>query len=210
MPTAMLRVLIALLLAVLPLTVRGADNNMLYVEYRLAGKQINADSFDAQPKKVWRIGTDYLRFEDAPNPLTKIHGIIIVAEPDIWVVDRNTNKAQHTVDPGPNYKVHFPLFASESSAKLRELEFGSELEYFRKNGAKELPAQEVDGFKCKLLRLEIEDRQVTLFFKTDDTPFQVTVKSPEYEYAMRFQRYESNRKPDKSLFQLPPGVQVQN
>ena len=60
----------------------------------------------------------------------------------------------------------------------------------------------------KLLRLEIDDREVTLFLKTNDTPLQIVVKSPDYEYAMRFLRYEPDRKPDKSQFQLPPGVQL--
>jgi hypothetical protein len=203
------RFLISLLLLLFPLAA-AADEKMLYVEYRLVSKQIAADSFDAQTKKVWRIGKDYLRFEDAPNPQTKIHGLIIVAEPDIWIVDRNTNQAQHTVDPGPIYKIHFPLFASETSEKLRGLEFGRELEYFHDNNAKELAAEDVDGFKCKVYRLEMDDREVTLFVKTDDTPLQVVVKSPEYEYALRFLRYDPNRKPDKSLFQLPPGVQLKN
>src|SRR5258706_14812758 len=119
----------ALLFLLLPLTAQAVEDRMLYVEFQLAGKQIAADSFDAQTKKVWRIGANYLRFEDAPNPQTKIHGLIIVAEPDIWIVDRNTNQAQHTIDPGPNYKIQFPLFASQTSPKLRGLEFGSELEY---------------------------------------------------------------------------------
>lgn len=205
----MLRILALLLLPCIALAARAADDKMLYVEYRLAGKQIEADSFDAQIKKVWRIGTNYLRFEDAPNPVTKIHGLIIVAEPDIWIIDRNANQAQHTVDPGPNYKVHFPLLASESSEKLRQLEFGNELQFFRDNSATELPAQEVDGIKTKPLRLEIDGEEVTLYVKTDETPLQVTVKSPNYEYTMRFIRYEPDRRPDKSLFQLPPGVQLQ-
>ena len=197
------------LLLLLPLTVQAADDNkMLFVEYRLVSKQIAADSFDAQPKRVWRIGMDFLRFEDAPNPQTKIHGLIVVAEPDIWIADLNTNQAQHTVDPGPIYKIHFPLFASETSEKLRQLEFGHELEFFHDNHAKELASQDFDGFKCRVYRFETDDREVLLFVKTDDTPVQVVVKSPEYEYAMRFLRYDANRKPDKSLFQLPPGVQL--
>lgn len=206
----MSRFFIALLFLFPPLAAQAADNKMLYVEYRLVGKQIAEGSFDALAKKVWRIGDNYLRFEDAPNPQTKVHGLIIVAEPDIWIVDRNTNQAQHTVDPGPNYKIHFPLFASETSEKLRALEFGRELDYFHENDAKTLPAQDVDGFRCKLLRLEIDDREVTLFLKTNDTPLQIVVKSPEVEYAMRFLRYEPDRKPDKLLFQLPPGVQLKN
>jgi hypothetical protein len=204
----MTRILAALFLFLLPIAAQAADDKMLYVEYRLAGKQIAADSFDAQTKKVWRIGQKYLRFDDAPNPQSKVHGLIIVAEPDIWIVDRNINQAQHTIDPGPNFKVHFPLFASEKSEKLRQLEFGRELEYFRENDARELPAQDVDSVKCKVLRLDIEDREVTLFLKTNDTPLQITVKSPDYEYAMRFLRYEPDRKADKLLFQLPPGVQL--
>jgi hypothetical protein len=207
----MLRLLIACLLTLLPLKiVVAAEDPMLYVEYRLTGKQIAADSFDAQIKKVWRVGMNYLRFEDAPNPQNNVHGLIIVAEPDIWVVDRNTNQAQHTVDPGPHYSIHFPVLASEPSPKLKELEFGHELEYFQQNGAESLPVEEVDGIKCKRLRLQIDGRVITLYLKTDDTPFQVAVRSPQYEYAMRFLRYEANRKVDKSLFQLPSGVQLQN
>jgi len=206
----MKRSLISLLFLLVTFAAQAADDQMLYVEYRLTGKKIAEGSFDAQVKKVWRIGDKYLRFEDAPNPQTKIHGLIIVAEPDIWIVDRNTNQAQHAVDPGPNYKIHFPLFASETIEKLREMEFGRELEYFRDNNAKELPAQDVDGFRCRLFRLEIDDRLVTLFVKTNDTPLQIEVKSPDYDYSMRFLRYEPDRKPDKALFQLPPGVQVKN
>jgi len=204
----MSRILAALFSLLLPLAAQAADDKMLYVEYRLIGKQIAADSLDAQLKKVWRIGKDYLRFEDAPDPKSKIHGLIIVAEPDIWIVDRNTNQAQHSVDPGPVFKIHFPLFASIASEKLRQIEFGYELDFFYMNAARELPAQDVDGIKCRLLRLDIDDLEVTLFLKTNDTPLQIVVKSPEREFAMRFVRYESDRKPDKSLFQLPSGVQL--
>jgi hypothetical protein len=206
----MLRLLIAGLLSVLPLMLSAAEDPMLYVEYRLTGKQIAPDSFDAQTKKVWRVGMNYLRFEDAPNPQTKVHGLIIVAEPDIWIVDRNINQAQHTVDPGPHYSIHFPLFASDPSPKLKELEFGHEVEYFQQNGADSLPVEEVDGFRCKRFRLQIDGRDVTLYLKSDDIPFQVALESPQYAYAVRFMRYEANRKVDKSLFQLPPGVQLQN
>ena len=58
--------------------------------------------------------------------------------------------------------------------------------------------------------MPIDDRELTLFLKSNGTPLQVVVKSPESEYAMRFLRYEPDRKPDKSLFQLPPGVQLKN
>jgi hypothetical protein len=203
-----MRKLLAFLLFLAPFAAQAADDAMLYVEYRFTGKGVAADSFDAQVKKVWRVGDTLLRFEDAPNPETKEHVLSIVAEPNIWVIDRNTNKGQHVVDPGPSFKVHFPLLASELSTKIRELEFGGELEYFRKNGARELAPQEIEGTLCKPLKLSIDDRDMTLYVKTDDTPFLIVVKSADYEYSMRFVRYEPNRKVDKSLFHPPVDVKI--
>ena len=205
----MKKLLPLLLILLSPLAARAADDKMLYVEYKLTGKQIAADSFDAQVKKLWRVGDAFLRFEDAPNPTTKVHGLIIVAEPDIWIADLNTNKAQHTVDPGPTFKIHFPLLASEPSDKLREMEFGRELEFFVENGAIDLPAQDIDGVRCKPRQLKVEDREVTLCTRSDDTPVQIAVKSPDYEYAVKFLRYERDRRPNKTLFQLPAEVKIQ-
>jgi hypothetical protein len=203
-----MRKLLALLLLLAPFTAQSADDTMLYVEYQLAGKTIAADSFDAQVKKVWRVGDTLLRFEDAPNPATKIHGLIIVAEPNIWIIDRITNKGEHTVDPGPNFKMHFPLLASEQSETLRELEFGHELEFFLAHNATALPQQEIEGVLCKPLRLNIDDREVTLYVRTSDVPLLIAVKSPDYEYSVRFLRYEPARKVNKSLFGPPSEVQI--
>lgn len=201
-----MRAFAAFLLSLAAVAAFAADDKMLYVEYRLAGADIKEGSFDAQVKKLWRVGDTFLRFEDAPNTVMKVHGLIIVAEPDIWIIDRFTNQAQHTVDPGPGFKIHFPLLASETSEKLRQLEFGRELEYFQENNAKELPVQEMDGVRCKPRQLDVDDRRVTLCTKTDDTPARIVVKGPEYEYIVRFERYERDRRVDRSLFQLPPDV----
>lgn len=203
----MSKILGALFLLVLSVVAQAADNNMLYVEYQFSGKEIAPDSFDAKIKKLWRIGFEFLRFEDAPHPQNNPHGLIIVSEPDIWIIDRNTNLAQHRVDPGPNFKIHFPLFALESSEKLRRLELGREVDYFYEQSARESPAQEIDGFKCRVLRIAVDDREATLFAKPNGTPRQIVLKAAEYEYTMNFLRYEPDRKPDMSLFQLPLGVQ---
>ena len=205
-----MRKFLAFLLLLAPLAAQAADDTMLYVEYRLAGKQITSDSFDAQVKKVWRVGDSLLRFEDAPNPITKIHGLIIAAEPQIWIIDRNTNKGQHTIDPGPVFKMRFPLLASEESEKLRELEFGGELNFFLSNNAKALPQQEIEGVLCKPLQLNVDDREVTLYVRTNDVPLLVAVKAPTYEYTIRFLRYEPGRKIDKSLFQPSSDVQMKD
>lgn len=183
-----------------------AQEKMLYVEYRVLSPQLPPLSAESQPRKLWLVGNKYMRFEDVPNPETNIHGLIIVAEPDIWVIDRKSNKGQRSVDPGPSYAVHFPMLATETSERLRQLEFGGELAFFQQNGAKERAPQVVDGVSCRVFTLEVDDRELLLFLRKDGKPFQITVKADSGEYSVRILRYEPGSEPDLSLFKPPVGV----
>ena len=204
----MKKLLSALLFAWSTLGAQAADDKMLFVEYRVIAADLPASSPEAQPRKVWRLGHEFLRFEDVPNPATKVHGLIIVDEPDIWIIDRNKGQGQHTVDPGPQFAVHFPIFPREPSEKVRQLEFGSELTFFQSNGAREAAPQTVDGIKCKVYHLELDDRELTLFLKPDNLPLQIEVRSAGTKYSVRFLRYDPNRKPDMGLFKVPIGIKI--
>jgi len=204
----MKKLLITLLLASLTPGAQAADDKMLFAEYRVVSTDLAASSPETRPRKIWRLGEEFLRFEDIPNPTTKAHILLIVHEPDIWIIDRNKNQGQHTVDPGPQYAVHFPIFPREPSEKLKKLEFGAELKFFQANGATEPPSQTVDGIKCKLYRLKLDDREVTLFLKPDNLPLQIEVRSASTKYAVRFLRYDPDQKPDMSLFKVPSGIKI--
>jgi len=204
----MKKLLITLLLASLTPGAQAADDKMLFAEYRVISADLAASSPEARPRKVWRLGTEFLRFEDNPNPETGAHILIIVHEPDIWIIDRNKNQGQHAVDPGPQYAVHFPIFPREPSEKLKKLEFGAELKFFQANGTTEPPSQTVDGIKCKLYRLKLDDREVTLFLKSDNLPLQIEVQSVGTKYAVRFLKYDPDQKPDMNLFKVPSGIKI--
>ena len=73
-----------------------------------------------------------------------------------------------------------------------------------------LPQQEIEGVLCKPLRLNIDEREVTLYVRTSDMPLLIAVKSADYEYSVRFLRYEPRRKVDKSLFQPPSDVKIKD
>lgn len=187
-----------------------AQEKMLYVEYHVVARNDAAVSpAERETRKVWRIGTKFLRFEDVPNPETGVHGLIIVAEPDIWFIDRKTRQGQHRVDPGPEYAIHFPILARESSQKLRDLEFGNEVAFFRENGAREMPPQTVDGVLCEVLALEIDDRELTLLVRDGSKPFEVRVNVGTAGYAVRMTRYDTAAEPNLSLFKPPPGIHIQ-
>ena len=204
----MKKLLVTLLLASLTPGAQAADDKMLFAEYRVVSADLAASSPETRPRKIWRLGEEFLRFEDIPNPTTKAHILLIVHEPDIWIIDRNKNQGQHAVDPGPHYAVHFPIFPREPSEKLKKLEFGAELKFFQANGATEPPSQTVDGIKCKLYRLKLDDREVTLFLKSDNLPLQIEVQSVGTKYAVRFLKYDPDQKPDMNLFKVPSGIKI--
>jgi hypothetical protein len=202
------RFIAALLLTAGLLPAQAVDDKMLFAEYRVVSADLPDSSPEAQPRKVWMLGKEFLRFEDVPNPKTKVHELIVVYEPDVWIIDRNKGQGQHAIDPGPIYAVHFPIFPREPSARLKRLEFRSELKFFQDNGAKELASQTVDGIKCKLFRLELDDLELTLFLKPDNLPLQIEVQSAGVKYAVRFLRYDPDQKPDMTLFSVPPGIKI--
>lgn len=181
-----------------------ADEQMLYVEYHVIQfDKSQARASDLQTRKLWRVGSTYLRFEDVPDPESGVHGLIVVAEPDIWIADRKSKQIQHSVDPGPDYAIRFPILAREPAARLRALEFGGELQFFLANEARQLPARNVDGVQCKVYLLQVDDREVELLVRGDGKPFQVGVKSGDAGYAVRYTRYEPGGKPDMALFRAP-------
>ena len=203
-----LRFVATLLLIFGVLPAMAADDKMFFAEYRVVSATLPASSPELQPRKIWRLGKTLLRFEDVINPETKTLALIIVDEPNIWIIDRNKKQGQHALDPGPQYAVHFPIFPREQSVKLKQLEFGSEFNFFQENGAKELASQAVDGIKCKVYRLEFDDRKVTLFMKPDNSPLQIEVQGTDVKYAVRFLKYDPNQKPDMNLFKVPPGIKI--
>jgi hypothetical protein len=123
---------------------------LVYIEFRFLSPMIKSGSFEASIRKLWRSGDRYLRVEEAPDPQQRIHGVIIVNEPNAWMWNRFDNTARHSVDPGPSYIARFALFSGERSKALQELEFGREKDFFATNNAIPMPDQNIDGIDCTL------------------------------------------------------------
>lgn len=70
----------------------------------------NPESFEAQPKIFWRAGTRYARIAESSDPQKRIHGLVIIKEPDIWMINLFDNSGRHMIDPGPSLNVHIPVF----------------------------------------------------------------------------------------------------
>jgi outer membrane lipoprotein-sorting protein len=204
-----LTLLIALLAPAATAADRSADRSMVYIEYRFIAVNIKPGSFEASVRKLWRYRDSYARLEEAPNPQTGVHGLLIANAPNSYLINRNTKVARHVVDPGPTYKVVIPVFPSEREGKLKGLQMGRELAFFQANGAVAVPDEPIDIAMCSVLRAKVEDSEIKLFLdKESKQPRQVSIRNPRSEYSIRYVRYRTDLPVDLSLFSVPKDVQV--
>ena len=99
-----------LLLALLALA-QDTPKTMNRITVQLDGSEVPQNNLARKPKTIYRAGSTYCRVEEAPDPEHNIRGLLIVNEPNAWMVNLATKTAQHTVDPGPTFNCHLPIFS---------------------------------------------------------------------------------------------------
>jgi len=152
---------------------------------RLESPEIPPQSFEAKPKTMYRAGNGYCRTEELPDPEHGIYGLMVINEPDVWMVNLLTKTAQHYVDPGPTFNCRMPMFQGEtvkSAADMKnpilELEFGRELEYFKGKGVTPKEGPLLRDSPTTVYAVDIGDSQLFLF----------TTGTPEQPWAVARQR----------------------
>lgn len=143
---------------------------MIRIIAQMSGTEIPAGSFGEKPKTMWRASNSYCRIDEEPDPAQGLHLRTIMNEPDSWLVDLASNGAKHMVDPGPTFNCRMPIFAFSMElykSKIGELEYGHELEFFHKNGAKQVDGPDLQSFKANYYQLTIDDMVLTLVERAD-------------------------------------------
>ena len=204
-----------LLLGVLlasPTTGQERPELMTKITTRLIEPAPSLGSFPAQPKTIWRAGTKYARIAEAPDPQHKIHGLVIVNEPDVWMINLFDKSGRHMVDPGPTFNAHLPIFEAAPGAKTKvaEVEFGRELEFFTKNKAKRSAGEAISGRPTERYEVTIGDTRFVLWTDTQlKKPLRVSCIQGNQTQTIEYLVYEE-LKFDPSLFQPPAGIAIQD
>jgi len=156
---------------------------------------------------VWRLGEKYVRVEEAPDPTKGLHILVIIAEPHAWNINLYDKTGRHIIDPGPTFVAHYPLFLWESSAEVRKLEIGQEMNFFNQHHARILPDASIDNVDCRVLQLELDNRIITLYIaKASNVPFQIETRGGPFDATIRYEKYETDLKPDLSKFEPPDEI----
>ena len=186
---------------------------MIHLIVKISGTDIPAGSFAEKPKTIWRASNSYCRSDEEPDPEQGLHLRTVMNEPDSWLVDLANNRAKHMVDPGPTFNCRMPMFAFNmemAKGKIGELEFGHELEFFEKNGAKQVDGPALQSFKASYYKLMIGDMVLMLVERVDiHVPIQITLLQGGKMTNVRYLLWEDQVPFNVDLFAMPTGVKME-
>ena len=184
---------------------------MIKVATKIVEPKPEAGSFLEQPKTMWRAGTTYSRTEEVPDQTNHVHLVAIVHEPDAWMINLFDKTGRHLVDPGPTFNVHLPIFEKPSGmkTKLSELEYGKEVEFFTKNGARQSTGEMIDGKSTDRQELSIGgSRLVLLTDAKSKNPVRISRIQGVQRETIAYLAYDDALPFDPKLFQCPAGISV--
>jgi hypothetical protein len=183
---------------------------------QLQSPDVPADSFAAKSKVMYRAGSQYCRTEEQPDPSQGIHGLMIINEPDAWMINLFTKTGKHMVDPGPTFNCRMPIFADiaanlpeEERKQILGLEFGWENVFFKAGGAAPHPGGVQQGQQTTAYILNFGESKLAMFtYGTPERPLSVTwVRGEKYEifWYSGYGQMDFDRK----LFEKPDNVKIE-
>jgi hypothetical protein len=210
----MSRLFILLLFAVTTLVADDTPKTMTRIEVHLEGPEVMAGSFLAQPKVIYRAGTKYCRMEEAEDSQNKIRGLLIVNEPDAWMINLYDKSARHVVDTGPSFNCKLPIFSQvdstdEAAMLYQNLQFGNELLFFKQFAGAGQPGPEEDGKKTTQYVIAVGSTRFSMFTvgAPNERPLAVARSVGEKGEVFIYTAYEEVPF-DSKLFAKPDGVKI--
>jgi hypothetical protein len=185
-----------------------APAQLVHITIANVSPGIDPASFAAQPKNYYRTGSDKVRIEEAVDAANAIHGVIVVAEPNIWMANLFDGTGKHIVDPGPTFLAKAPVFGTRLQGKLIGLEFGCEADFISANAPKPVRVEQVGGVGFDVYRVEEGPDAVEILERsgTNVPAFARYFHLGNLAAVLRYDLYVTNLPQDPSLFLPPPNV----
>jgi hypothetical protein len=191
-----------------------APTMMTKLTVKIESPEIPKESFAAQAKLMYRVASRYCRIDENPDLEHGIHGLLIINEPNSWMVNRLDRTARHIVDPGRTYNCRMPMFvndpksAEDLKGPMMQLEFGRELEFFRPRSAAPNPGPSLQGKPTMAYTVPAGDSQLFLFTSGDpEVPVAVVRKTDKTREIFWYGEY-AQVPFDAKLFAKPEGVKI--
>jgi hypothetical protein len=170
---------------------------------------VDPASFGGAPRDFYRLGSGKLRIEEAPDTANHIHGLIVNAEPNMWIVNLYDHIGKHGVDPGPTYFAKAPILGMGLSKQLMDLEFGCEQNFIAAYAPRPVRTERVNGTEYRVYRFAQGSDAVEILERpaANAPSFVRYYKNGTLGMALRYDLYQPGLAANPALFVKPAGIQ---
>jgi hypothetical protein len=159
-----------------------------------------------EKKTYYRLGNKFWRVHKNLNRM-----IILVKDPDIWIIGAENNKGVHFVGPYSKNYFYPSIHSTDKKIILRGLQLGTETQFMeaRKSQKKSVYRE---GEACILYAVDTENVHVELLCKQKESkqiPWKLTVSEENMLlFSCIYDEYSCALEPDMSLFNVPENVKI--
>ena len=187
--------------------VKHKPETMTRIEFSFVADDLDANTAAARPKAIYLAGSGSSRIEQYADATSDVKNLIVVREPDIWLVDGARRTVGHAVTHGPDLNVHNPILGPDGPEELFSLEWGRETSFFDANGATELPQEQIGNTNCEVRTTSAKNFEVRLYIDPiRKVPVELRAfKDAQPLFIAHYNSYRIDLPFDASLFGPPSG-----
>lgn len=167
-----------------------APKSMKKFEVRYVADDIDPASFGAKPRTCYRAGETYGRVEEAPDEPLGLHGLIIIAAPDVWMINLIDSSGKHIVYKTSPIQARMPILASGQQA-FKDLEFGKELLFFTNKNIAPTEGPLVDASKTKSYKYSQSSIDTELLVNDNSEPLKLIISTPSGKRTLVYSGYKT-------------------
>jgi hypothetical protein len=174
----------------------------------------------AQPKRLWRKGEKFLRsleqpvfsqaLQDPKVPIAR-QALVIVAEPDVWMIDMASREGRHSLDPGPVFEVRAPILnAGLAPPEFMSLEYGCEAEFVAIRAPVAQRAVRWGGVDAGLHTYTVGTASLAMLLnsRTGEPQLIVHVRDGRPVTIISYDEYRRDQPDQPELFRPPADVKI--
>ena len=185
-----------------------SGQKMTKIVTRNVSASIDKNSFTAQPVTSYIVGTKFARSEEMPDPVNKIHGLIIFDSPECWMINLWDKTGRYILDTDPNSNFHMPIVPIEGkSQKINEFEFGNEISFLKKNKAQTILIEK-NGKQLDKYKLDLNGYKIELIADKDIPQSLTVLKDANEIVSIAYDEYRRDLDPNMGLFEVPYDIEI--
>jgi hypothetical protein len=188
-----------------------AGKKMIKIITRNTTEGIDVNSFAALPITAYIFGKKCGRVEEQPDKSMNLHELIIVNEPDCWMINLLDKTGQHAIDTDPNSLLHSPIITvnDKQDSVFNDFEYGYEFDFLRAKNATKSQIK-LNSVEYDLYSMTIKATKVELIAKKDkNIPRMVRIfNDGKLIQSITYDEYTTGIEPNMALFEPADDIRI--